>query len=201
MSNVNTRSEKTKRLVGVAIFAAIIIALQAFATAVNFVTPGTIPIALVLPPLVIGAAIYGAKVGMMLGICFGAVVMFSGIFGLAPTSAMMWNTSPIIFVVGTLGRGAAVGFVAGYSYKLFAKKDAFVGVWAASIVAPIVNTALFTIVFFLFLEVLVDTGDGYGLLHYASAFMISFNFMLEMVVNIVIAPAIARIINVGKKMR
>jgi len=192
---------KTKQMVGVSIFAAIIIALQIFATAVNYVTPGTIPIALILPPLAVGAAMYGVKAGAILGLCFGLVVVGSGVFGFAPTSAMMWNVSPVIFIVGTLGRGLAVGAVAGFIFKIFSKKNAFMGVWAAAIVMPIVNTTIFAIVFFLFLEVLVDTGEGNTILHYASAFMITFNFMLEMVVNIVVAPAIARIINVGKSMR
>jgi len=192
---------KTQRMVGISIFAAIIIALQIFATAVNYVTPGTIPIALILPPLAIGAAMFGVKAGAVLGLCFALIVAGSGIFGFAPTSAMMWGVSPIIFLVGTLGRGLAVGASAGFIFKLFSKKDAFVGVWAAAIAMPIINTGIFTLVFFLFLEVLVDTGEGNTLLHYASAFMITFNFMLEMVVNIVVAPGVARIIKVGKNKR
>ena len=45
---------KTQRTTGIAIMAAIIVLLQVFAIAVNFVTPGTIPVALVLPPIIIG---------------------------------------------------------------------------------------------------------------------------------------------------
>jgi len=188
-------------MVGIAIFAAIIIALQMFATAVNYVTPGTIPIALVLPPLVIGAAMYGVKAGAVLGFCFGIVVVGSGIFGFAPTSAMMWNVNPIIFVVGTLGRGLAVGFVAGATYKLFARKDIFMGVWAAAIIAPIINTGIFIFVLFLFVEILVTADEPVSFLQRLITAFVGINFMMEMVVNIVIAPAISRIIRVGKKMR
>ncbi|MCL2397180.1 MAG: hypothetical protein FWC93_03850 [Defluviitaleaceae bacterium] len=198
---MTTTSEKTRRMVGIAIFAAIIIALQMFATAVNYVTPGTIPIALVLPPLVIGAAMYGVKAGAVLGFCFGIVVVGSGIFGFAPTSAMMWNVNPIIFVVGTLGRGLAVGFVAGATYKLFARKDIFMGVWAAAIIAPIINTGIFIFVLFLFVEILVTADEPVSFLQRLITAFVGINFMMEMVVNIVIAPAISRIIRVGKKMR
>lgn len=181
------------------IFVAIIIVLQIFATYVNFVTPGTIPIALVLPPIIIGAAMLGIKSGMLLGFCFGAVVLGSGIFGIAPTSAMMWGVSPVIMTVGTLGRGLAVGFAAGAMYKLFAKKSPYLGVISAAIVVPFVNTGIFAIVFFLFLEVLVPDGAGNTLLHYASTFMIATNFLLELIVNIVLAPAITRLIDIARR--
>ena len=194
---------KTKQMVGISIFAAIIIALQAFATAVNYVTPGTIPIALILPPLVIGAAMYGMKAGAILGVCFSLVVVASGIFGLAPTSAIMWNASPIVFLVATIGRGLAVGVAAGGMYKLFAKKDAFMGVWAAAIVAPVVNTGIFIFVLFFYVEIMgiVIGTAGTGFIQRLIAAFVGINFMMEMVVNIVLAPAIARIINIGKKMR
>ena len=191
--------EKTQRTIGIALFAAIIIALQIFSTAVNFITPGTIPIALVLPPIVIGAAMYGIKAGALLGFFFGTVVLGSGITGAAPTSAMMWNVDPVIMTVGTLGRGLAVGLTAGIMYKIFAKRNTYLGVLAAAIVTPLVNTGIFVVVLHLFLEVLVEEGAGQTLLQRASAIMIGFNFMLELIVNIVLGPALARVILIAKK--
>ncbi|MCL2698679.1 MAG: ECF transporter S component [Defluviitaleaceae bacterium] len=192
---------QTQRTVGVAIFAAIIITLQIFATAVNFVTPGTIPIALVLPPIVIGAAMYGVKAGALLGFCFGAVVLGSGITGTAPTSAMMWSVNPLIMTVGTLGRGVAAGFTAGMMYKIFSKRNAYLGVLAAAIATPVVNTGIFVIVLFLFLEILVAEGSGRTLMQYAASIMIAFNFMLEVIVNVVLGPTIARMIGIAKMTR
>jgi uncharacterized membrane protein len=190
---------KTQRITGIAIMAAIIIVLQVFATAFNAVTPWTVPVALVLPPIVIGAAMYGRRAGALLGLCFGAVVLGSGIFGIAPTSAMMWSVSPVIMTVGTLGRGLAVGFVAGALYKLLSKKNAYLGVISAAIAVPLVNTGIFSIVFFLFLEVLVDEGAGRTLLQYASTFIIATNFLIELIFNIILAPTIFRIIGIVKK--
>ncbi|MCL2577828.1 MAG: ECF transporter S component [Defluviitaleaceae bacterium] len=192
---------QTRQTTGIAIMVAIVIVLQVFATAINFVTPGTIPIVLVLPPIIIGAAMFGVKAGMILGFCFGLVVLGSGIFGFAPTSAMMWSVSPVIMTVGTLGRGLAVGFTAGILYNLLKKKSTYLGVISAAIAVPFVNTGIFTIVFFLFLEVLAEEGAGRTILQYASGFIIAVNFLIELIFNIVLASAIVRIIEVVKKRR
>ncbi|MCL2224006.1 MAG: hypothetical protein FWB96_03450 [Defluviitaleaceae bacterium] len=192
---------QTRQTTGIAIMIAIVILLQVFATAVNFVTPGTIPIALVLPPIIIGAAMYGVQAGMILGFSFGLIVLGSGIFGIAPTSAMMWSVSPVIMTVGTLGRGVAVGFTAGILYKLWEQRSTFVGVLFAAVAVPLVNTAIFAVVFYLFIEVLVEEGPGQTVLHYASAFIIGVNFVMELVFNIVLASAIVRIIEAVKRQR
>jgi uncharacterized membrane protein len=190
---------KTQRLVGTAILAAIVIVLQVFATAINYVTPGTIPIALVLPPIIIGAAMYGPKTGAILGGCFGLVVLGSGITGTAPTSALMWSINPAIMIVGTLGRGMAAGFTAGIVYKVIAKKDSYFGVLAASLATPVVNTGIFIIMLFLFFEVLALEGTGQTILQRATTIMVSVNFALEMLLNAVLAPAVVRIITIVKK--
>jgi uncharacterized membrane protein len=190
---------QTKQLTGISIMAAIVIVLQVFATAVNFVTPGTIPIALVLPPIIVGAAMYGVKAGAILGFCFGAVVLGSGIFGFAPTSAFMWSVSPVTMTVGTLGRGLAVGLTAGVLYKFLSKKNTFLGVISAAIAVPLVNTGIFTIVFFLFWEVLTDRGAGDSVIEYAIGFIIAVNFLIELIFNIVLASGITRIIQIVQK--
>ncbi|MCL1862956.1 MAG: hypothetical protein FWF78_05270 [Defluviitaleaceae bacterium] len=189
---------EVKKMTGVAVLVAIVIVLQVFATAANAVTPGTIPVALVLPPIIVGAAMYGIKAGMVLGFFFGLIVLGSGIFGVAPTSAMMWGVSPLIMAVGTLGRGLAVGFTAGILTRL---PRTYLGVIAAAIAVPLVNTSIFAIVFFLFLEVLVEEGAGQTLLQYASAFIIGINFLMELIFNIVLAPALVRVIEVVKRRR
>jgi uncharacterized membrane protein len=152
-----------------------------------------------MPPIIIGAAVYGIKAGAILGLCFGIVVLGSGIFGIAPTSAIMWSVSPIIMTVGTLGRGLAIGFTAGLLYKFLGEKNIYLAVIVASVVVPIVNTSIFAVVLFLFLEVLTTEGTGRTILQYATGFMIGMNFLMELVFNIVISSAVVRIIKIGKK--
>ena len=173
---------------------AIIVILQVVAT---FVRPGLIPVNLVLPAIVVGAAMYGAKAGAVLGLCFGAVVLSSGITGTAPMSTMMWGASPLLMTIVTLGRGAAQGYAAGVVYTAFAKKSTYAGVLAAAIVAPIVNTGIFlAALIFIFRDTLVHFAGDTEVLYFAFMVMAGTNFLFELVVNVVLVSAIDRIIRV-----
>ena len=77
MNNKKSSLEKTKVLVGMAIFTAIVVVLQVIATALGRM--GLTPPSLVLVPIVIGAAAYGLKSGAWLGLVFGVVVDHLGI--------------------------------------------------------------------------------------------------------------------------
>ena len=82
---VNTVSKSpyvigTRRMVGMAIFTAMIIIFQLIAT---FVKIGSFPITLVLIPIVVGAAVYGPNPRMVRRV-FGFVVLIACIFGGIP---------------------------------------------------------------------------------------------------------------------
>ena len=57
---MSNSTEKTRRLVGMSIFTALVIVLQIVAT---FVKIGAFPVTLTLVPIVIGGALYGRKAG------------------------------------------------------------------------------------------------------------------------------------------
>ena len=71
---MSNSTEKTRRLVGLSIFTALVIVLQLVAT---FVKIGTFPVTLTLVPIVVGAALYGPKAGAWLGFVFGVVVLIA----------------------------------------------------------------------------------------------------------------------------
>jgi len=187
------QQSKTARITGTALLAAIIIMLQTTAT---FIRPGLIPINLVLPAIVVGAAMYGAKTGAFLGMCFGAVVLMSGITGTAPMSTMMWTANPILMTIVTLGRGAALGYVAGVVFALFSKKKQQDGVLAAAIAAPIVNTGIFlAALIFLFRDTLVHFAGDTNILYHAFIVMAGTNFIIELFINIGLVAVIVRILD------
>ena len=66
---------KTKTMVGVGLFTAIVVVLQLLGGGIKF---GMFSISLVLVPVVVGAAVYGRKAGAWLGFAFGAAVLLSG---------------------------------------------------------------------------------------------------------------------------
>ena len=65
----------TKQVVGLGLITAIVIVLQFLG---SFIKLGPFSVSLVLIPIVVGAALYGAKAGAWLGFVFGIVVLISG---------------------------------------------------------------------------------------------------------------------------
>lgn len=184
---------KTKDLVGLAILTAIVVVLQLLGSFIRF---GVFSISLVLAPIVIGAALYGWGAGAWLGLVFGVTVLLSG------------DASPFLAVnvAGTLAtvlvKGAACGAAAGLVYKLFEKKNKYLATSLAAVAAPVVNTGVFLLGCLAFFMPLINewaTSFGYPS---AGQYMIlglaGFNFIGELVVNVILAPAITKLITYRK---
>ena len=67
-------SEKTKTIVGVGLITAIVVVLQSLAV---IIPVGIFNLNLVLVPIVVGAALYGPKVGAWLGFVAGVLILFT----------------------------------------------------------------------------------------------------------------------------
>ena len=87
---------KTQRMVGLAIFTAIIIVLQLVSTFIKF---GPFSITLAMIPIVVGAAVYGAGAGAYLGGVFSVVVLICCVTGADPGGAVVWNANPFLCIV------------------------------------------------------------------------------------------------------
>jgi len=198
MSNIK-RLDNTKRLVGIAIFSAIIIILQLFATFVKF---GPFAITLALTPIVVGAAIYGMSAGVFLGGVFGLVTLIAGIFGWDPSTTLLLQINPVLTAALCIVKASAAGFLAGTAHVLLAKIDSAIGAITAAVICPLVNTGIFCIVMILFYSETLKTwgwsGDTSALLFIIG--IIGVNFLLEFAVNVVLSPIIARIIKIKAKM-
>ena len=187
-------NSKTKNMVGVGLFTAIIVVLQFLGGGIRF---GMFSISLVLLPIVVGAALYGWKSGACLGFAFGAAVLLSG------DAAAFLAIDPIATVLVVLVKGMACGLMAGIVYHILAKVNRTLAVFAAAIICPIVNTGVFLLGCQLFfLDTVAEWGAAMGYEN-AAAYMFlglaGVNFLIELCVNIVLAPVIVRLINIGKK--
>ena len=95
------------------------------------------------------------------------------------------------------------GLLAGMAYKAIAAKNKYLGVAAAAIVCPVVNSGVFFLGCKLFF---LDTIDGWAkaagftgdATTYVIVGLIGLNFVFEMLVNAVLSPVILRIINIRK---
>ena len=202
---MSNSTEKTRRLVGMSIFTALVIVLQLVAT---FVKIGTFPVTLTLVPVVIGAALYGAGVGAWLGFVFGAVVLVACIAGADQGGAILWNLNPLVTAALCLVKGAAAGWVAGLAFKALEKKAPTAGVICAAIASPIVNTGIFCAGLFVFFNDTFNewmmgwvssTGNAANPILYIFLSLVGVNFLIEMGINLVLSPIIERIIRLRKK--
>ena len=184
-----------KNMVGVAIFSAIIVVLQLLGGSIKVGT--MFSISLVLVPIVVGAAVYGWKAGGVLGFVFGIAVLLSG------DAASFMAVDPIATVAVVLVKGTVCGLVAGLVYKLLASRNKVVAVFAAALVCPVVNTGVFLIGCWLFfLETVAEWGRALGFENAAAYMFLGLagaNFLIEVVVNLVLAPMIVRLIRIGQK--
>lgn len=188
---VNT---KTKNLVGIGLFTAIVVVLQFLGGSIKF---GMFSISLVLVPIVVGSAVYGWKAGAWLGFAFGGAVLLSG------DAAAFMVIDPIATVAVVLIKGTACGLMAGLLYMLLEKVNKYVAVFSAAIICPVVNTGIFLLGCQLFfLDTVAEWGKALGFDNAAAYMFLGLagaNFLIELGVNLVLGPVIVRLIKIGKK--
>ena len=186
---------KTKNMVGVGLFTAIVVVLQFLGGSIR--VGGMFSISLVLVPIVVGAAIYGWKAGAWLGFAFGMAVLLSG------DAAAFMVVDPFATMLVVLVKGSACGCFAGLMYQLLSGSGSKFAVYAAAITCPVVNTGVFLLgCYFFFLETVASWGASLGYENAASYMFLGLagiNFILELCVNIILAPAIVRLIQIAKK--
>ena len=188
---------KTQKLTAMSILLALVIILQLFAT---FIPMKPFNLNLTLIPIVVGAALYGKKSGALLGFAFAAVVMITYITGAAAFGHILWLALPIMIAIVTLFRGAATGFAAGAVYNLLKSKSSYFAGVASAVIAPIVNTGIYCLaMIFLFRDALSEKAGGTDIYYFLIFGMVGINFLIELAINVLLSPAIVRIIGVRKK--
>lgn len=191
----------TRKLTTLAIFTALIIVLQLVsALLTRFVPVIPVSITLTLVPIVVGAALYGVGAGAYLGGVMGVVVLLFCIIDLDIGGGILWNANPLLCAVVCLVKGIAAGAVAALVYRALCEKNATVAAVVAGICAPVTNTGLFIIGMLLFFqETLNAWAGGTDVVTYIILGLAGINFLLELCVNLVLAPIIVRIINARQK--
>lgn len=188
MKNSKQKQESVRKL-------ALVGVLTALAAALSFIKIpilGT-SITLVLPVVVIGGAICGPLAGAWLTVIPNLLAL--------PDSGIFLANSPAGCVATLLLKGLLAGLVSGLLYKALSKKHPIGAVACSAVVAPVINTAVFVLGCFIFIwdELVIRAGDagvGIGLLLFGLA---GLNFIIELILNVILCPAILRIIQLVKK--
>ncbi len=197
MSNSASR-DRLKRMTGLSIFSAIIVVLTLLCTFVRF---GPFSITLALAPIVIGAALYGSGAGAFLGAVFSVVVLITGFMGWdGGTIMLLMSQNAFACILVCLLKGTLAGYLAGVVYTLIAKKNVHLGVLAAAIVCPVVNTGVFIAGMMLFfMSTLESWASGQAVIYYIIFGLTGLNFLVELAVNIILSSGITRIIRAAGK--
>ena len=191
------RKMSTKTMVLGALLTALVVILQFMGSFIKF---GMFSISLVLIPIAIGAITCGKRMSTWLGLVFGVVVLASG-----DAAAFLVVNAPGT-IITVLLKGVACGFFAGLVYELIARatKKTYIAGVVAALVCPIANTGVFLLgclVFFMETIAVWAEGLGFGanVGRYMMFGLVGGNFLFEMAVNIILAPAIVHIIKVVSK--
>jgi len=186
----------TRKLVLLALLTGIVIVLQFLGAFIRF---GPFSISLVLMPIVVGAALTGVYGGAWLGLVFGLVVLASGDAG------AFLMIDPVGTIIVVLAKGVFAGLASGAVYKILSDGNRTGAAIAAGVVCPVVNTCFFVAgCYVFFLPTLAEWGMAAGFINVTSFIflgMIGFNFLFELGLNIVLSPAIVRLIQYGQDKR
>ncbi len=192
--------QNTKKLVGMAILAALVVILQLLAYAISNLTPLPVAITLVLIPVVVGSAMYGVGAGAFLGAVFGFITLIGCITGIDKGGAILFGSNAVLTVILCLFKAMAAGYLAAIVYRVIAKKHMYLGVIVAAIVSPVVNTAIFiAAMVLLYHDTLLDWAGGKPVITYILVGLAGVNFLIELGSNIVLSPVAVRVIKAGRR--
>lgn len=163
----------------------------------------------VLVPIVLGGILLGWGAGAFLGFAFGFIVLMYGVAGAEPFTAFLFNNSPFMTVLICLVKGIAAGVVPALLYKLLAKKNTFVAAVVAALSAPVVNTGIFVLGCLIisgtltqWMQSLVEAGvmtETLPVAYYVFIILAGWNFLIEFAINLILAPAIHRVVLIAEK--
>ena len=184
----------TEKLVLLALLTALTAVLSYFGGFIKI--GGLASISLTLIPVVLGAALCGPYAGGWLGGVSGIV------FFMTADAAFWFGLSIPGTIITVMIKGIAAGLLAGLVYKLLEKFNRYAAVIVSAIVCPVVNTSIFllgSVIFFMDAVNSGATSEGMGTFGYLIVFFVGLNFVFELAFNIIVSPAILRLINIKKK--
>lgn len=153
-------------------------------------------ISLTLIPVVLGASLYGPFAGAWLGAVSGVI------FFMTPDAMFWFGLSIPGTVITVLVKSALAGLCAGLVYNLLKNANKYLAIIVSAVVCPVVNTGIFLIGCLVFFMDTVNAGaaaEGMSTFAYLLIFFVGLNFIFELVANIILSPALYRLLNIRKK--
>ncbi len=188
---------------------ALIFVLQYVGTMVSKPLVATIGIELsfVLIPIVVGAFLLGPLSGAILGFVFGVMTVVLTVIAPGTMTYILFESNPAMYIVTAMLKAIMAGLGAGLIYKgldkLFKGKQLYLRTVLSAASAPIINTGIFLLGMVLFFSgTISEKWSGGQNVFLFLVGLIGVNFLIELAINIILSPAIVRIVAVvGKKIK
>ncbi len=194
------KNQKIKRMAAMGLLMALVVVMQFISSMIPPISGFSI--SLVLLPIVLGAALYGPGAGALLGGIFGVIVFINCVTGSDVGGAMVFQADPVMCFLVVIGKGVLAGSTAGLVYGLLKGKNRYVAMFLAAIVCPVVNTGVFVLCMVTLFRGVISAwagGAGADLITYIFSFLLLFNFVPELILNVAFSPASARIAGIVHK--
>ena len=190
---MNSKFFSARNVTSLAILIALVVVLQTFGGAINI---GPVQLNFTLIPIALGAILLGPLAGLILGFACGVVVAIQVILGLVPFYVLIWTETPVVALLTCVVKTTVAGYIAGLIFKIFRKKNFYISVFVAAALVPIINTALFIVGCLGMWEVMVSLAGGTNVLGFILVSLVTFNFFVELAINLLCAPALYKVIKV-----
>lgn len=180
----------TKNIVYLAMLTALLVALHLLS---NFLTnAGVTSVNLAIIPIVLGALVLGVNGGLILGFISGLMTFIFGVMDIDFFTNFLFLQHPVLtFLVCTIKTSAA-GAIGGLLYNVIQSKNKYVATFVVSGVVPVVNTGIFVVGALVMHDAIsfLAMGEGVGVMYYLIVICAGGNFLIELAINLLVAPAI-----------
>ena len=183
-----------------AVLLALVIVLQLFASAIPMFG---VTLNFSLVPIVLAGIFFGMWGGALLGLVSGLITFLTAaVMGQEPSTAFLFQASPVLLTLTCIGKTTIAGFVAGLFYQLIAKKNKLIAAYVASVTVAVFNTGIYLLGIVLMKDAaaqFMGTEASAAAVFLAVFALIWLNFVLEIVINVLLAPAVHRIVLIVEK--
>ena len=173
---------------------ALLVVLQLFASAIPMFG---VTLNFSLIPIVLGGIFFGMWGGGLMGLISGLLTfLVTAVMGREPSTAFLFQASPVLLTLTCILKTTVAGFMAGLLYRLIAKKSPIAASYVSALVVPVLNTGLYLLGIVFMKDAaseFLGTEATAEAVFIAVFLMIWLNFVLEVVINVLFAPAICRI--------
>lgn len=201
-------NQKILRMVQLAMLVALIFVMQYIGTLASTPLRAVgIEFSFVLIPIVVGAFLLGPVEGAILGLVFGVMTVVLTVTAPGTMTFILFEDNPVLYCLVAIVKAVAAGLGSGLIYrgldKLFKGKYIYLRTVLASATAPIINTGIFLLGMVCFFgNTISEKWAGGQSVFVFLVTLIWLNFVIEFGINIILSPAIVRIVDVvGKKIK